>query len=89
MSRGRVARGPVPTGPPKTTARAKDPVNRTIQTKKWTEPYLDCHGRSVDIDTGLFGDDLNTVAALLESHVPQLRHSGEIEAPQGGRNDAA
>ena len=45
---------------------------------------------TLDIHAGLFGDDLDTVAAaLLDSHVPQMRHSGEIEAPQGGRDDAA
>jgi integrase len=44
---------------------------------------------TLDIYAGLFGDDLDTVAALLDSHVPQMRHSGEIEAADGGRNDAA
>lgn len=44
---------------------------------------------TLDIYAGLFGDDLDTVAALLDSHVPQMRHSGQIEPPAGGRNDAA
>ena len=42
-----------------------------------------------DICAGLFGDELDTVAALLDSPVPQLCHNGQVEAPQGGRNDAA
>ena len=32
---------------------------------------------------GLFGVDLDTVAALLDSHVPHMRQSGDIEAADG------
>ena len=39
---------------------------------------------TLDIHAGLFGEDLDTVAAaLLDSHVPQMRHSGETEAASG------
>lgn len=34
---------------------------------------------TLDVYAGLFGDDLDAVAALLDSHVPHLRHRGEIE----------
>ena len=44
---------------------------------------------TLDVYAGLFGDDLDTVAALLDSHVPHMRHSDEIEPPKGGANDAA
>jgi integrase len=36
-----------------------------------------------------FGDDLDSVAALFDSHVPQMRHIGEIETREGGHDDAA
>ncbi len=42
-----------------------------------------------DVYAGLFGDDLDSVAALLDSHVPRVRHIAEIELPKGGHNDAA
>jgi hypothetical protein len=44
---------------------------------------------TLDIYAGLFGDDLDSVAALLDPHVPQMRHGGEVEAPRGGGDDAA
>lgn len=44
---------------------------------------------TLDVYAGLFGDDLDSVAVLLDAHVPQMRHSGEIEAAPGGRNDGA
>ncbi|HET8766745.1 MAG TPA: site-specific integrase [Pedococcus sp.] len=44
---------------------------------------------TLDVYAGLFGDDLDSVAALLDAHVPQMRHSGEIATLPGGRNDAA
>ena len=44
---------------------------------------------TLDVYAGLFGDDLDSVAALLDAHVPQMRHSREIVAIEGGRNDAA
>ena len=43
---------------------------------------------TLDVYAGLFGDDLDAVAALLDSHVPHLRHSGEIEAAGEGVQDA-
>jgi integrase len=43
---------------------------------------------TLDVYAGLFGDDLDSVAALLDAHVPQMRHSREIVAIEGGRNDA-
>ena len=43
---------------------------------------------TLDVYAGLFGDDLDAVAALLDSHVPHLRHSGEIEAAREGVQDA-
>jgi integrase len=44
---------------------------------------------TLDVYAGLFGDDLDSVAALLDAHVPQMRHSGESTAVPGGRNDVA
>jgi integrase len=44
---------------------------------------------TLDVYAGLFGDDLDSVAALLASHVPQLRHIAEIEPPKEGRDDVA
>jgi integrase len=44
---------------------------------------------TLDIYAGLFGDDLDTVAALLDSQEPRVRHSGEIVVSRGGRSDAA
>ena len=44
---------------------------------------------TLDVYAGLFGDDLDSVAALLDSHVPQMRHIAAIEAPKGGRDGAA
>ena len=41
---------------------------------------------TLDVYAGLFGDDLDSVAALLDSHVPQLRHSGEIETAKESEN---
>jgi integrase len=38
---------------------------------------------TLDVYAGLFGDDLDSVAALLDAHVPQMRHSGEITAVAG------
>lgn len=43
---------------------------------------------TLDVYAGLFGDDLDAVAALLDSHVPHLRHSGEIEAAREVVQDA-
>ena len=42
---------------------------------------------TLDVYAGLFGDDLDAVAALFDSHVPHLRHSGEIEAARDGVQD--
>jgi integrase len=44
---------------------------------------------TLDVYAGLFGDDLDSVAVLLDAHVPQMRQSGEIEAAPGGRDDVA
>ena len=44
---------------------------------------------TLDVYAGLFGDDLDSVAALLDSHVPQMGHSAEIEPPKRGHHDAA
>jgi integrase len=44
---------------------------------------------TLDVYAGLFGDDLDSVAVLLDAHVPQMRHSGEIEAASRGRDDVA
>jgi hypothetical protein len=44
---------------------------------------------TLDVDAGLFGDDLDSVAALLDSHVPQMRYPVEIKALGGGHDDAA
>ena len=38
---------------------------------------------TLDIYAGLFGVDLDTVVALLDSDVPHMRQSGEIEAADG------
>ena len=44
---------------------------------------------TLDVYAGLFGDDLDSVAVLLDSHVPQMRHIGEIEAPKEVDDDVA
>lgn len=44
---------------------------------------------TLDIYAGLFADDLDAVAALLDVHVPQLRHAGQPEPVRGGSDGAS
>ncbi|MGA8260873.1 MAG: site-specific integrase [Arenicellales bacterium] len=44
---------------------------------------------TLDVYAGLFSDDLDSVAALLDAHVPQMGHSAAIRGPEDARGQAS